>query len=134
MDYAIGIGLALVVSGWAVLVGFDRDRVFYPMVLVVIASYYVLFAVIRNDRLRSSRGRRLQTETMDRRRRVGGSRSVRCGPRHPADKSRRPGMVAGLLSGIRRHGAVEAQCLLPVDVIVRVIEVRARLNRGELYR
>jgi hypothetical protein len=46
MDYAIGIGLALVVSVWAALVGFDRDRVFYPMVLVVIASYYVLFAVI----------------------------------------------------------------------------------------
>jgi hypothetical protein len=43
----------------------------------------------------------------------------------PADKSRRPGMVAGVLSGIRRHGAVEAQCLPPVDVIVRVIEVCA---------
>jgi hypothetical protein len=35
MDYAIGIGLALVVSGWAALVGFDRDRVFYPMLLVL---------------------------------------------------------------------------------------------------
>jgi hypothetical protein len=46
MDYAIGIGLALAVSSWAALVGFDRDRVFYPMLLVVIASYYVLFAVI----------------------------------------------------------------------------------------
>jgi hypothetical protein len=46
MDYAIGIGLALVVSGWAALVRFDRDRVFYPTVLVVIASYYVLFAVM----------------------------------------------------------------------------------------
>lgn len=28
MDYAIGARLALVVSGWAALVGFDRDRVF----------------------------------------------------------------------------------------------------------
>jgi hypothetical protein len=46
MDYAIGIGLALVVSGWAALVGFDRDRVFYPTLLVVIALYYVLFAVM----------------------------------------------------------------------------------------
>src|SRR5205823_12350483 len=26
--------------------GFDRDRAFYPTVLVVIASYYVLFAVM----------------------------------------------------------------------------------------
>jgi len=28
------------------LVGFDRDRAFYPTVLIVIASYYVLFAVM----------------------------------------------------------------------------------------
>jgi hypothetical protein len=46
MDYAIGIVLALVVSGSAALVGFDRDRVFYPTLLLVIASYYVLFAVM----------------------------------------------------------------------------------------
>jgi len=46
MDYAIGIVLALAVSGSAALIGFDRDRVFYPMLLVVIASYYVLFAVM----------------------------------------------------------------------------------------
>jgi hypothetical protein len=41
MEYAIGIVLALVVSGGAALVGFDRDRAFYPTLLVVIASYYV---------------------------------------------------------------------------------------------
>jgi hypothetical protein len=46
MDYVIGIVLALVVSGCAALVGFDRDRVFYPTQLLVIASYYVLFAVM----------------------------------------------------------------------------------------
>jgi hypothetical protein len=46
MDYAVGIALALVVSGGAALVGFDRDRAFYPTLLVVIALYYVLFAVI----------------------------------------------------------------------------------------
>ena len=27
-------------------VGFDRDRAFYPTVLIVIASYYVLFAAM----------------------------------------------------------------------------------------
>lgn len=26
--------------------GFDRDRAFYPVILIVIASYYVLFAVM----------------------------------------------------------------------------------------
>lgn len=46
MDYAVGIILALVVAAFAALVGFDRDRVFYPTVLVVIALYYVLFAAI----------------------------------------------------------------------------------------
>ncbi len=30
----------------AKLAGFDRDRVFYPMLLAVIATYYVLFAVM----------------------------------------------------------------------------------------
>jgi len=46
MDYVIGVALALVVSAFAALAGFDRDRVFCPTVLVVIASYYVLFAVM----------------------------------------------------------------------------------------
>jgi hypothetical protein len=45
MRYAIGIVLALCVSAFARVVGFDRDRAFYPTVLIVIASYYVLFAV-----------------------------------------------------------------------------------------
>ena len=33
-------------AGFASLTGFDRDRAFYPTVLIVIASYYVLFAVV----------------------------------------------------------------------------------------
>jgi hypothetical protein len=44
--YAIGIALALMVSAGAHLAGFDRDRAFYPTLLAVIASYYVLFAVM----------------------------------------------------------------------------------------
>ena len=46
MPYLTGIILALGVSGLAMLIGLDRDRAFYPTVLVVIASYYVLFAVM----------------------------------------------------------------------------------------
>jgi hypothetical protein len=46
MAYIIGIVLALVVSVFAAMTGFDRDRAFYPTVLIVIALYYVLFAVI----------------------------------------------------------------------------------------
>jgi hypothetical protein len=39
MVYAIGIVLALVVACFARLTGFDRDRVFYPLVAVVVAHY-----------------------------------------------------------------------------------------------
>jgi hypothetical protein len=44
--YLIGAGLALAVSGAATLIGLDRDRAFYPTVMIVIASYYALFAVM----------------------------------------------------------------------------------------
>jgi hypothetical protein len=46
MAYAIGIALALIVSSFARLTGFDRDRAFYPTMVIVIALYYVLFAVM----------------------------------------------------------------------------------------
>jgi hypothetical protein len=46
MEYLAGLLLALAVSASATLVGFDRDRAFYPTVMVVIASYYGLFAVM----------------------------------------------------------------------------------------
>ena len=42
----IGIGVAIGVAGFARLTGFDRDRSFYSVVLTVVASYYVLFAVM----------------------------------------------------------------------------------------
>jgi hypothetical protein len=44
MEYLIGVGLALGVCAFAMLAGFDRERVFYPT--LVIATYYILFAVI----------------------------------------------------------------------------------------
>ena len=38
--------MALAISILSTFVGFDRQRGFYPVVLIVIASYYALFAVI----------------------------------------------------------------------------------------
>jgi hypothetical protein len=49
MEYLIGVGLALVACAFAAFSGFDRDRVFYPTLLIVIATYYILFAVIGNS-------------------------------------------------------------------------------------
>jgi len=46
MEYLVGIVIALAVSLSATFIGFDRDRAFYPTVLLVIASYYGLFAVM----------------------------------------------------------------------------------------
>lgn len=46
MEFWIGVFLALGVSVFGWLVGFDRDRSFYPVMMVVIASTYGLFAVI----------------------------------------------------------------------------------------
>lgn len=46
MEYLAGVVIALLVSLSATLIGFDRDRAFYPTVLAVIASYYDLFAVM----------------------------------------------------------------------------------------
>lgn len=44
MEYLIGSLLSVAVAGLAVAIGFDRERAFYPTVLIVVASYYVLFA------------------------------------------------------------------------------------------
>lgn len=46
MEYLIGVALSLVVAGTAAAVGFDRERAFYPVLLIVVASYYVLFAAM----------------------------------------------------------------------------------------
>src|SRR5881394_1296865 len=49
MPYVIGIVLSMGVAVFARCVGFDRDRAFYPTVLMVIASYYVLFAAMSDS-------------------------------------------------------------------------------------
>jgi hypothetical protein len=46
MEYAIGLILALAVAAFAKMTGLDRERAFYPTVLIVVASYYVLFAAM----------------------------------------------------------------------------------------
>ena len=46
MEYFVGVILGVVVGGFGWLSGFDRDRAFYPTALIVIASYYSLFALI----------------------------------------------------------------------------------------
>jgi hypothetical protein len=44
MEYVIGVASAVAVGIFASAVGFDKERSFYPVVLVVIAFLYILFA------------------------------------------------------------------------------------------
>ncbi|MBL8202097.1 MAG: hypothetical protein JNK40_14105 [Chromatiales bacterium] len=46
MSYIIGIATAALVALLGSVAGFDRERGFYPAILMVVASYYVLFAAI----------------------------------------------------------------------------------------
>ena len=46
MEYLVGVVMEGDIGGFAVLSGFDRDLAFYPTALIVIASYYALFAVM----------------------------------------------------------------------------------------
>ncbi len=46
MPTFVGLTVALAVAGFARITGLDRDRAFYPVVLIVVASYYLLFSVM----------------------------------------------------------------------------------------
>jgi predicted MFS family arabinose efflux permease len=46
MPSVVGIVLSVGVAVFGRLVGFDRDRAFYPTLMIVIAAYYVLFAAM----------------------------------------------------------------------------------------
>lgn len=46
MEFIIGLTLAVAVGLFATAVGLDKDRSFYPTITIVIASLYVLFAVM----------------------------------------------------------------------------------------
>ena len=50
MEFAIGIILAAAVCTFALLTGLDRERAFYSTVLIVIATYYILFAAMGGSR------------------------------------------------------------------------------------
>ena len=46
VELFVGAALALSVGLSATFLGLDRDRAFYPTVMIVIASYYGLFAIM----------------------------------------------------------------------------------------
>lgn len=46
LPYVVGIVASMGVAVFARVVRLDRDRAFYPTVTIVVASYYVLFAVM----------------------------------------------------------------------------------------
>jgi hypothetical protein len=46
MPYLIGLIIALAVCIFALITGFDRGRVFYSTVVIVVAHYYILFAAM----------------------------------------------------------------------------------------
>ena len=46
MPYLIGIVLALAVGALGTLVRYDRDRAYYSTILMVVACFYALFAVM----------------------------------------------------------------------------------------
>ena len=50
LPVVIGVLSAVAIAALARSTGFDRDRSFYPTVLVVIAAYYILFAVMGGSR------------------------------------------------------------------------------------
>lgn len=45
-EVIVGLVLAIAVGMFATMVGLDRDRAFYPAVTLVVAHYYILFAVM----------------------------------------------------------------------------------------
>ena len=46
MEYMIGAAVGAAVGALGTVVGFDREKSFYPTVMIIIAAYYVLFAAM----------------------------------------------------------------------------------------
>ncbi len=49
MEYAIGVIIAVAVGLFANAIGLDRERAFYTAVLIVVATYYMLFAAMADS-------------------------------------------------------------------------------------
>lgn len=90
MPYVIGVVLSVGVAWFARAVGLDRDRAFYPTVMIVIALIYVLFGAI------SGSGRTVALESIGA---VGFSIAAVVGFKSSA------WIVAGALAG---HGVFDA--------------------------
>ena len=113
MEYLIGVLLAAVVCAFAMLSGFDRDRVFYPTLLIVVAHYYILFAAMAGSTSAltietlaacciSHPGRGgIQEEPLVGCRCPRRTRSFRFLPSPGNPESRRPRVVAGFLPVLR---------------------------------
>ena len=46
MPYVIGVSLSVAVACFATVIGLARERSFYATVLIIVGSYYVLFAAM----------------------------------------------------------------------------------------
>ncbi len=46
MEYFAGIIVAIIIAALASILGFDKDKSFYPVILIIIAVFYVLFAIM----------------------------------------------------------------------------------------
>jgi hypothetical protein len=47
--FIIGVALAIALSIFGRLTGYEKDRSFFPTLLIVIASYYLLFATLTDS-------------------------------------------------------------------------------------
>jgi len=50
MEFIIGIVAAAAVGLFGTVIGFDKERSFYPVVLIVIATLYLLFAAMAGSK------------------------------------------------------------------------------------
>ena len=110
MEFAIGIAAATAVGLFATVIGFDKERSFYPVVLIVIATLYLLFAAMAGSTdalvaeaipalvFVATAALGFRKDSLARGRRPGTSRSFRLLSSRRNRQPRRPGMVAGLVS------------------------------------
>ena len=50
MEYIVGVLLAVVTCVTVTVIGLDKGRSYYPVVMIVVASYYCLFAIMSGSR------------------------------------------------------------------------------------